>query len=105
MKTVIENQTFVATLNVAQFKEIMKEVYQTSTMNLPPNHTSSVCEKRTLIKGIRGLATHIGCGLNSAQKLKNGGVVPYSKYGNRLIFYSNEVDAALRQKGGENEQL
>ncbi|MDR2972400.1 MAG: hypothetical protein LBU83_10810 [Bacteroidales bacterium] len=36
MKT-SENQIFVATLNVAQFREILQEVIQTSTAIPPPS--------------------------------------------------------------------
>lgn len=103
MKPSIENQIFVATLNVAQLKEILQEVMQTSTANVQPTYTSNVSEKGSIIKGIRQLAEYIGCGLNSAQKLKNEGAIPFSQYGNRLIFYSNEVDFALRQRGIELE--
>jgi len=71
MKQLIENQTFVATLNVAQFKEILKEVMESPTEKIPPTYTSTFSERGAVIKGIRGLATHVGCGLNSAQKLKN----------------------------------
>ena len=103
MKAPIESPVFVATLTVAELKEIMKKIYQDSTANVQPTDTSNVSEKGSTIKGIRRLAEYIGCGLNSAQKLKNEGIIPYSQYGNRLIFYSNEIDAALKQRGLKND--
>ena len=99
---IINNNTFVATLNVEQLKQIMIEVITTSTTNKLPSYDSTATEKGEKIFGLRQLARHIGCGLNTAQKLKHQGVIPYSQYGNRLLFYSNEVDDALKMKGGKN---
>ena len=56
-------------------------------------------QERTRIRGIRGLASYLGIGLNKAQNLKNDRVIPYYEDGGLLFFYSDEVDAALR-KGG-----
>jgi excisionase family DNA binding protein len=97
----IKNETFVATLKVEQLKQIFEEVI-ISTANAKPNYASNVSEKGEVIKGIRQLASYIGCGLNTAQKLKNEGKIPFSQYGNRLLFYSNEIDNALKMKDGQN---
>ena len=56
--------------------------------------------KREKLRGIRGLASYLGIGVNKAQNLKNAEAIPYYENGGLLFFFSDEVDAALR-KGGE----
>jgi len=90
------DEKFVVHLTVQQLKDIIFEVITTSSANTLPKHESTVTECGTKLIGLRELSKHIGCGLNTAQKLKDEGKVPYSQIGNRFYFYSNEVDAALR---------
>lgn len=63
--------------------------------NMPTNPEKS---KGVRIKGIRGLASHLGASTATIQRLKNEGVLPFYCVGNRTYFYADEVDAAL--KGG-----
>lgn len=50
------------------------------------------------IKGIRGLAAYLECSASSAQKMKNAGKFPFYEVGNRLFFWSNEIDQAIKAK-------
>lgn len=61
----------------------------------PPSETPT---ERHKIFGIRGLASHIGCSVSKAQSLKNEGTIPFYEYGNRVFFYGDEVDNALKRR-------
>lgn len=52
---------------------------------------------RVKIMGIRGLANYLKGSTSTAQKLKNDGKVPFYEVGNRVYFYSDEVDNALKK--------
>jgi len=94
----ISNDNFIVQLTVQQLKEIINEVITTSSATTLPKYESTVTERGEKLIGMRGLANYIGCGLNTAQKLKDDGKVPYSQIYNRFYFYSNEVDTALQIK-------
>jgi len=96
MKT--SDEKFVVHLTVEQLKEIICEVLATSfTANTLPKYESTATERGKKLIGLRELSKYIGCGVNTALKIKNEGKVPYSQIGNRFYFYSNEVDVALRK--------
>ena len=92
----LNDDTFVVHLTIQQLKEIIQEVITTSTLTTPPKFESTVTERGTRIVGIKQLAKYIGCGVNTAQRLKDEGKVPYSQIGNRFYFVSNEIDVSLR---------
>lgn len=54
-----------------------------------------IVAERKKIKGIRGLANYIGSSVSKAQDIKNKGIIPYSEIGNRVFFWSDEIDSAL----------
>lgn len=58
--------------------------------------------ERKRIDGIRGLANHIRCSVSKAQDLKNKGKIPFHEVGKRVFFYSDEIDEAIKHKGGES---
>jgi len=80
-----------------EVRGIISEFITTSSSNVFPKYESTTAECGTKLIGLRELSKHIGCGINTAQKLKDEGKVPYSQIGNRFYFYSNEVDVALRK--------
>jgi predicted methyltransferase len=90
------DEQMIVQLTVQQLKQIMYEVMTTSSANTLPKFESTITDRGTKIIGLRDLAKHIGCGLNTAQKLKDDGKIPYSQIGNRFYFYSNDVDVALQ---------
>ena len=53
------------------------------------------------VRGIRKLSQYLQSSTATIQRMVNDGSLPYSKIGNRLIFNLDEVDEALRWKGGE----
>lgn len=56
----------------------------------------------TYIRGLAGLAKFLGCGINTALRLKNEGRVPYFQSGKLLLFDPKQVHEALFS--GENEK-
>ena len=54
-------------------------------------------QERVQILGIRGLAKHLNCSPSHAQALKNEKKVPFYNHGNRVFFYSDEVDKSLKK--------
>ena len=95
----MRDDKMIVQLTVQQLKDIIYEVITTSSLTTPlPDYESTATERGTKLIGLRELSKHIGCGLNTAQKLKDAGRVPYSQIGNRFYFYSNEIDVALQTK-------
>jgi hypothetical protein len=91
----ILNEKMIVTLSVEELKNVVGEVITTSITSLP-KFESTATDRGLKLIGLRELKNYVGCGINTAQKLKDEGRVPYSQIGNRFYFYSNEVDEALR---------
>lgn len=51
----------------------------------------------TVIRGIDGLAEFLGVGKNTAQNMKNEGIIPYYQYGRIVLFKPEEVFNALEK--------
>lgn len=51
----------------------------------------------TIIRGIDGLAEFLGVGKNTAQNMKNDGIVPYYQHGRIVLFRPEEVLNALEK--------
>lgn len=58
-------------------------------------------QKPRYIHGLDGLAKLIGCSKPTAHKIKNSGVIPYARIGNKFIFEEEKVMAALAFDGKE----
>jgi hypothetical protein len=54
-----------------------------------------VAPKPRYVHGLSGLAKLIGCSKPTAIKIKNSGVIPYSRIGHKFIFDEDKVIAAL----------
>jgi Protein of unknown function (DUF3853) len=64
-----------------------------------------VLQERKKIKGIRGLADFLEVSLPTAQKLKNNKLFPFYESGNKVYFYSDEVDNGLKVNAKEKGKL
>lgn len=73
---------------------------QFGSMQLAPAESKPI-DRGTKIRGIRGLASYLSCSTATAQALKNKGKVPFHQIGNRVFFFSNEVDAAVWTGGSK----
>jgi len=60
----------------------------------------TIVPERIRIYGIRGLATYLSVSVPTAQRLKNAKKFPFYEAGNKLIFYSDEVDNGLKVESG-----
>lgn len=56
----------------------------------------SAVDKGILLKGIRKVAEHYNCGVESIQKLVNESAIPCYRIGRSWYFYSGEIDEALK---------
>ena len=85
-------------LTVSEFNDLLKQAltFNEIVVSQPQQPT------RTKIIGIRGLAAFLNVCVPTAQKLKNQKKIPFYESGNKVYFFSDEVDAALRvkEKGG-----
>ena len=82
-----------------QIESAVKKALESSLISQP-----IVEETKGKIKlfGIRNGAAYVGCAPSTFQKLKNQGKIPFHEVGKRVFFYSDEIDEALKHKGGES---
>lgn len=82
-------------------EQAITDVVKAAISQAIPERSASVelSEKGKRIRGIRELATYLQCSTATAQALKNRNAIEYYQVGNRLFFYSGEVDAALKHEG------
>lgn len=96
MNTVIDNRPLYQ-LTVSEFNNLLKSA-------LPDNEmakTQVLQGDRIKITGIRGLAAFLGVSVPTAQKLKNKKLFNFYESGNKVFFFSDEVNAGLRVNAKE----
>ena len=85
------DSTPIAYLTVGQLKDLI--------LSLTPEAKKEVDTKeppRGKINGIRGLAKYLGLSVPTAQRLKNKKSFPFYTSGNKVYFFSDEVNAGLK---------
>lgn len=82
--------------------EIESAVKKALESSLPFHPLIEEAKDRTKLFGIRNGAAYVGCAPSTFQKLKNQGKIPFHEVGKRVFFYSDEIDEALKHKGGES---
>jgi len=91
----VTGNTFIATLTVDQFREILAEY----AVSAPAQKND-----RKHVYGLGGLARLLGCSVPTAQRLKSSGAIDgaFVQCGRKLIFDANAVlEAAGKNKGGK----
>ena len=83
-------------------QRIENAVKQALESSLPFRPLIEEAKDRTKLFGIRNGAAYVGCAPSTFQKLKNQGKIPFHEVGKRVFFYSDEIDEALKHKGGES---
>lgn len=83
-------------------EEIKSAVKQALESSLPFRPLIEEAKDRTKLFGIRNGAAYVGCAPSTFQKLKNQGKIPFHEVGKRVFFYSDEIDEALKHKGGKS---
>ena len=78
----------------ARITNVMKSVFAEFNLNVPM--TTSVEPPRIKINGIRGLAAYLDVSVPTAQKLKSSKKFPFYESGNKVFFFSDEVNAGLK---------
>lgn len=82
-------------LTVFEFQNLL-----TATMPEVKNDPAPATSERKKIFGIRGLADYLSVSTPTAQRLKNAKKFAFYEAGNKLIFYSDEIDAGLKVEKG-----
>lgn len=83
-------------------QRIENAVKQALESSLPFRPLIEEAKDRTKLFGIRNGAAYVGCAPSTFQKLKNQGKIPFHEVGKRVFFYSDEIDEALKHKGGKS---
>jgi hypothetical protein len=96
MNVTIDNRPLFS-LTVSEYKElqmnIIKKVSAESNLNVP---ITTAEPSRIKINGIRGLASYLDVSVPTAQKLKNQKKFTFYESGNKVYFFSDEVNAGLK---------
>jgi len=78
-------------LTVSEFQRLL-----TSSIPEVKNEAQPITPIRQKINGIRGLADFLAVSLPTAQRLKNKKAFPFYESGNKVYFFSDEVNAGLK---------
>jgi len=84
-------------LTVSEFNNLLKSVLPNETFAEP----IKTPQDKVRINGIRGLAAFLDISIPTAQKLKNQKKFPFYESGNKVYFFSNEVNEGLRVNAKE----
>lgn len=82
------------------WEDFVKEIAEEVSNRLDFFHSTKKPVSDRKVRGIRKLSQYLQSSTATVQRMVNDGSLPYSKIGNRLIFNLDEVDEALRWKGG-----
>lgn len=85
----LNEETLVVTMKVGEFRRLMTE---TMTKKEEPQKS-----QRIKLKGIRGIADHLGSSTRTVQKMKDKGLFPVYWVGKNLYAYSDEVEAGIKE--------
>lgn len=79
-----------------QFRSILKEELSKilSESGYSQKTSISVSNKKH-IRGIKGLAEFLNCGLKTAQQLKNSGKIPFTQVNRLVLFDPDKVIEAM----------
>jgi len=78
---------------------IVKSIFAEFNLNVPV--TTTVEPPRIKINGIRGLGDYLDVSVPTAQKLKNQKKFPFYESGNKVYFFSDEINAGLKVEAKE----
>ena len=99
--TIIDNRP-IFSLTVSEYKELqmnlIKEANTETNLNAPITNTEP---PRIKINGIRGLAAYLDVSVPTAQKLKNKKKFNFYESGNKVYFFSDEVNSGLKVNAKE----
>lgn len=86
----------VFSLTVSEDNERIKNVVKSVLTEFNSTDPTPIVPERIRINGIRGLSDYLPVSVPTAQKLKNSKKFPFYEAGNKVFFYSDEVDSGLR---------
>lgn len=89
----IEDNRPLFQLTVSELRKEFSEILRNNAQPVEPAYKQ---ENRQKINGIRGLAGYLGVSVPTAQRLKNKGKFPFYESGNKVYFFSDEVNNGLK---------
>ncbi|MGV8092512.1 MAG: DUF3853 family protein [Mangrovibacterium sp.] len=84
------NQDFISELAAAVAENVIRQI---------ADNKNQTVQQRIKIRGIRGIAAHLGCSTRTAQNLKDSGLFPTYWVGKNLYAYSDEIEEGLKKNG------
>lgn len=84
-------------LTVSELRKELSEILRINNQAVEPKQTPE--NKREKINGIRGLAKYLDVSVPTAQRIKNKGRFPFYESGNKVYFFSDEVNNGLKVGG------
>jgi|GEM_PF-2242106 len=96
MNTAIDNRpvfSLTVTENDLRMENAVRRIFAECNLAAP---VIPIEPPRIKINGIRGLAAYLDTSVPTAQKLKNQKKFPFYESGNKVYFFSDEVNAGLR---------
>jgi len=102
MNKVIDNRpVFSLTVTEDNFRmtNLLKCVLAEFHLDIPVITTAE--PPRIKINGIRGLGEYLDVSVPTAQKLKNQKKFPFYESGNKVYFFSDEINAGLKVEAKE----
>lgn len=94
----IEDNRPIFQLTVSELGVVLKKIIEANTQSVECQRMPEIERKR--VDGIRGLAGYLKVSLPTAQRLKNKGKIPFYESGNKVYFFTDEIDQGLK-KGGK----
>jgi len=79
-------------LTVSEFNNLLKSAFPINAINEP----QPIATPRQKINGIRGLATFLEVSIPTAQRIKNSKKFAFYASGNKVYFFSDEINAGLK---------
>jgi len=101
MNNAIDNRpvySLTVTEDNQRITNLMKSFYSEIHLSLPLIPEGS---PRIKINGIRGLSNYLEVSIPTAQKLKNSKKFSFYETGNKVYFFSDEVNAGLKVNAKE----
>jgi len=100
MNATIDNRpvfSLTVSEDTARITNVVKGVFAEFNMSFPVTTTAE--SARIKINGIRGLANYLDVSVPTAQKLKNQKKFSFYESGNKVYFFSDEVNSGLKVEG------
>lgn len=84
------DQKFLSELSAAVAEQVISQ--------LPDSQRKRQATEHLKLRGIRGIASYLGCSTRTAQSMKNKGLFPVYYVGKNVFAYSDEIEAGIKDR-------